>query len=240
LYYALPIIQSQITEAGVFTTANQDASTSSDKNFKELQRSFKTAAHEALDEMFKVMESKLTSFKEWTANDVYKEHQSLLVNSTAIFNKHYNVFNSRQTFLAMKPELETVEFQYIKSFVGADLLKAIKKPQTVDERIEVKTLLQKSIVCFTVAKIMQNGLFVLGPEGMHVRFDVLPYEMVKGVTTTSRTETQKNKITEAEQFLKLALEIITENTDKFEEYIIPEESDKETPSIIKTKGITML
>lgn len=240
LYYALPIINSQITEAGVFNSVNQDVNTSSDKNYKELQRSFKKSAHEAIDEMFKVMESNLTDFTEWTENDVYKEHQSLLVNSTAIFNKHYNIFNSRQTFLALKPELETVEFQYIKSVIGVDLLKAIKTPQTSDNRKEVKELLQKSIVCFAVAKIMQNGLFVLGALGMHVRFDVLPYEMVKGVSTTSREETQKNKITEAEQFLKLALEIITENPSDFEEYVIAEEDETETPGIIRTKGITLL
>jgi hypothetical protein len=240
MYYALPIVNSQITEAGVFNSTNQDVNTASDKNFKELQRSFKRAAHEALDEMFKVMESNLSDFTEWTTNEVYKEHQSLLVNSTAIFDKHYTIFNSRQTFLALKAEIKIVEFQYIKSVIGADLLEAIKAPQTNENRKEAKELLQQSIVCFTVAKVMQNGLFVLDATGMSARFDVLPYEKIKGVSNNHVTETQKNKIAEAEQFLKLALAVITENTDDFTEYTAPEEIDVKQQSIIKTKSITML
>ena len=240
LYYALPIINSQITEAGVFNSVNADSNTASDKNFKELQRTFKRSAHEALDEMFKVMESNLSDFTEWTANVVYTEHQSLLVNSTEVFNKHYNIFNSRQTFLAVKPEIKIVEFQYIKSVIGADLLKALKDPQTNENRIDAKTFLQQSIVCFTIAKVMQNGLFVLGAEAMHVRFDVLPYEMVKGISNDNAKESQKNKISEAEQFLKLALEIITENAIDFAEYTAPEEISVNAQPIIKTKGVTML
>jgi hypothetical protein len=240
MYYALPIINSQITEAGVFYSVNQDVKTSSDKSFKELQRSFKTAAHEALDEMFKVMESNLSDFTAWTENDVYKEHQSLLVNSTEIFNKHYNIFNSRQTFLALKAEIKIVEFQYIKAVIGAELLKEIKNPQTNENRKEAKELLQQSIVCFTIAKIMQNGLFILGALGMHVRFDVLPYEMVKGITNENAKESQKNKISEAEQFLKLALQVVTDNAIDFDEYTAPEETSVNAQPIIKTKGITML
>jgi hypothetical protein len=240
MYYALPIINSQITQAGVFNLVNQDVSTASDKSFKELQRSFKTAAHEALDEMFKVMESNLSDFTAWTENDVYKEHQSLLVNSTEIFNKHYNIFNSRQTFLALKAEIKIVEFQYIKAVIGAELLKEIKNPQTNENRKEAKELLQQSIVCFTIAKIMQNGLFILGALGMHVRFDVLPYEMVKGITNENAKESQKNKISEAEQFLKLALQVVTDNAIDFDEYTAPEETSVNAQPIIKTKGITML
>ena len=240
LYYALPILKTQITEAGIFTSQQESVATASDKDFKELQRSFKRTAHEALDELFIVMETYPDNFTEFITSDVYKIYASTLVNNTATFNKHYHIFNSRQTFMALKPEIETAQRQYLKAVIGKDLLTALQTKQTNDNRKEVKTLLQKSLVCFTIAKILENGLFRIEPAGISARFDVLPYEKITSVSSDHLKQSQLNKITEAEQILKDALEIITANPADFAEYTAPEESENASENIIVTKGLTML
>lgn len=242
MYYALPILKAQVSENGIVVADSEYTSQASDKDFKELQRSFKTAGHEALDEMFKVMEQNKSEFSAWTDSDEYKEYNSLLVNTTSIFQKHYNIQHSRQTFMALLPEIKIVEKQYIRSVIGSDLLTALKTDQTEDKRKEVKSLLQQAIVCYTIAKTLTNGLFKLSESGIHIRFDVLPYEKVYDSKTVSEfiVESRKNKITEAEQLLAEAVQVIQENSTDFSEYTMPEESDSDDPITHNTKSITLL
>ena len=241
MYRALPGLAVQITEAGIFAASNTDAQQASDKQFKELQRSYKKQAHETLDEMLKVMEGSLSKFEAWATDAAYKKYTSLLVNSTAIFNDYYNIFDSRQTFMAMLPEISIVENQFIEAPIQTELLEALKTTQTVEERIAVKTLLQKAIVCFTVSKVVENGLFILSAEGIQVRFDVLPYENVNSQLKLSEflKHTKINKVAEGEQFLKKAVAIITENLDKFEEYTVPEDVTPKS-TVHYSKGITLI
>lgn len=241
MYRALPSLSVQITEAGIFSASNADSQQASDKQFKELQRSHKKQAHEALDEMLKIMEATPLKFTEWTADDSYKKYTNLLVNSTAVFNEYYNIFDSRQTFMAMRPEISIAEYQYLEAPIQANLLLALKAKQTVAERIEVKKLLQQSIVCFTVSKVVENGLFVLGAEGIFVRFDVLPYENLNSNLKINDflKSTKQNKIAEGEQFLKKALIIITANPTKFEEYTAPQATTAKK-TVYTTPGITLL
>lgn len=242
VYYALPILRAQVSEGGIFNAQSDLAKIATDKDFKELQRSFKSAAHEALDEMFKVMESDLTKFSAWTSDDSYKDYTSLLVNSTSVFQKYYNINNSRQTFLALVPEIKVVEPQFIEAPIGKELLKALKEVQTSEKRKEAKSLLQQSIVSFTLAKVLTNGLFRLDPDGIHVRFDVLPYEKIHANQNISEfiSESRKNKASEGEQFLKKALKIVQDNPSDFSEYTAPVESDNTDTITHNTKSITLL
>jgi len=243
MYRALPTMAVQITEAGIFSASNSDVQQANDKQYKELLRSFKKQAHETLDEMLKVMETYPDKFGAWTADDSYKKYTSLLVNSTAIFNEHYTIFDSRQTFMAMLPEISIVESQFIKAPIQEALLTALKTKQTVVERIKAKVLLQKAIVSFTISKVVENGLFVLDAQGIHVRFDVLPYEKVNSNVNLKINDflvhTKKNKVIEGEQFLKQALEIIEENPTLFTEYVVPTE-EEEKAITYKTPGITLM
>lgn len=240
LYIALPILKTQISETGIYNASSENVSLATDKDFKELQRSFKTQGHEALDELFKVMEANLGSFTEWTNNDVYKSFNNTLVKTTQDFNSFYHIFNSRQTFLALKPEIVTVENQYIKAVIGAELLTALRDTQTNENRKSAKQLLQASIVAFTIAKVVQNGLFRLTAEGITMRFSMLPFEKPYMVKNEFLNETQKNKIAEAEQYLKEALAVVTTNPGDFTEYTAPEATETNISTVINTDSITMI
>jgi hypothetical protein len=242
MYKALPFLSIQITEGGIFAASTGDAQQITDKQYKELLRAQKKQAHETLDQMLQFMEANLDKFTQWSSDPAYTDYASLLVNTTAIFNKHYNIFNSRQTFMALKPELSTVENQFIEPVIQSALLEALKNTQDNNNRKIVKQLLQKAIVNFTVSKVMENGLFVLDAQGIYVRFDVLPYEMLQSNATNKINDfiinTKKNKITEAEQYLKKAIEVITNNPDDFEEYTAPEETETKS-TVYSTQSITL-
>lgn len=243
MYLALPTLAVQITAAGIFAASNSEAQQSTPAQFKELQRSTKKQGLETVDAMLQVMEETPGKFAEWTADDSYKSFANFLVTNTATFNKHYYIFNSRQTFVALRPEMAIAEKQFIEAAVQKALLVELKKTQTVDERKEAKELLQQAVVCFTISKVVENGLFVLDASGIHVRFDVLPYEKVNSNVNIKINDflvrTRKNKVSEGEQFLKQAMAIVTANPTEFSEYEVPEETTaKET--VYVTKGVTLL
>lgn len=239
-YLNLPIGAVQINDSGIHVVDNEHSKPATDKQFKELQRSFKKSAHEALDELLEVMEQSADKFLPWFNSSGYTIYKELLVNKTSIFNKYFYIFNSRQTFIAMRPTLKVVEDQFISPVIGADLLIALKTNQTIAERQQVKQLLQQSIVAFTIMKTVDNGMFVLDAKGLHMRFDVLPYEKITNniKTTDFLVHTKKSKQVEGEEYLKIAKKIIEENADKFPEYKI-----KPTPDHVKltnTKSIVGL
>lgn len=238
-YLYLPIGAVQISDAGILVVESDKAKQASDKRFKELQRSFKKSAHEALDDLLDFMEQSADKFLDWFNSDYYTVYKELLVNKASIFNKWYYIFNSRQTFVAMMPTIRIVEDQFIKSVIGRELLEDLKSNQTIQERKEVKEYLQQAIVAFTVMKTVDNGMFVLDARGMHMKFDVLPYE--KSVTNVNLKvndfliRTKRNKQVAGEEYLKMAKEIILENPALFPEFKI--KPVRKNLKITVTKGI---
>lgn len=244
-YLGLPVLSVQVSSAGIFVPESDNTKPISDKQFKELQRSFKSAGHEAIDELLDFMETNKDDFSSWTADDSYTEFKELLVYNTTTFQKEYNINNSRLTFLALVPNIKIVEDQYISGPVQSSLLKALKDPQTEQLRKDVKALLKKSIVAYTIHKTMDNGMFIVDASGIHLRFDVLPYEKVSTNINLKINDfiinTKENKLSEGEEYLKQAMEIIsdTDNATVFSEYTVPTESvDK--ADLVKTKGIVGL
>ena len=238
-YIYLPISAVQISDNGIHVVDNENTKAASDKQFKELQRSFKKSAHQTLDELLEFMEQSADKFTAWFSSENYTVYKQLLVNKTATFNTYYHIFNSRQTFVAMCPTIKIVEDQFIAPVIGANLLSNLKNNQTVEKRKEVKKILQQSIVAFTIMKTLDNGMFILDAKGIHMRFDILPYEKQIGFSQFKNNDflihTKASKQTQGEEYLKIALKIIENNTDKFSEYTI-----KETPKHIKltnTKSI---
>lgn len=225
-YLYLPIGAVQVTDAGIFVASSQDAQPISDKQFKELQRSFLKASHELLDDLLEVMEESPDKFTEFFNSKQYTSIiSSLLVNKTSVFNKYYYIFNSRQTFLAIRPTIETVEDQFITPTIGDLTLDSLKSDVTGSEQKMVKELLQKAIVAFAIMKVVNNGMFVLDAQGIHMKFDVLPYE--KNVTNVNLKvndfliHTQNSKQNEGEEYLKKALKVIQDNPTVFTDYVAP-------------------
>lgn len=238
-YLNLPIGAVQISDSGIHVADHEGARAASDKQFKELQRSFLRASHEALDELLEFMEESPDKFPIWVNSDQFSVYKDLLVHKTKVFNTYHHIFNSRQTFMALRPTIITVEDQYISPAIGRELLDALKSDQTVSERKQVKKYLQQSIVAFTVMKTVNDGMFVMDAKGMHMRFDELPYE--KTVTNINLKvnefllRTKDSKENEGIEYLRLAQKLIEANPDKFEEF--QAKASKASVNIYKGKGI---
>ncbi|MGK4567847.1 hypothetical protein [Flavobacterium sp. 3HN19-14] len=129
--------------------------------------------------LLKVLETTPDAFPDWQAN--YSTiNADLLVSSTATFDKYYNIFESRQTFLALIPTIRQVEDQYINTFLCSELIEHLKSTSISEpSQKQVKVFLQKAVVAFTISKIYDEGLFLLDASGLRLKYDTLPYEQAK-------------------------------------------------------------
>ena len=165
----------------------------------------------------------------------------MLVNNTSEFQEHYNIFDSRQTFLQLVPELKIVEQQYIIPGITKTTLNELKTATSTDATfLEVKKLVSKAMVLYTVAKNLGSGQFYQSANGFELRFDILDYErnFADNKTLNSHTQEQKKqKENEAKEFLKVALTTIKENATLFS-YVANEVASKQP--FVNGKGAVLI
>jgi hypothetical protein len=184
----------------------------------DIRRELLRSGHESMDLLLVILEANPTIFPEWTAKfgAINKE---LLLHSTAEFQNSYNIFESRQTFLALLPSIRQVEDQYINTFLCPELLTALKSNPTEDNVLKLKEHLQKAIVHFTIAKVYDEGIFNLDASGIKLKFDTLPNETAKAVdygkAVDQLNRAIKKNIDNGTNYMNLAKQLITDNPTSF-------------------------
>lgn len=206
----------------------------------DIRRELLRSGHESMDLLLTILESNPGVFTEWT-NKFGSVNKELLVHNTSEFQKTYNIFDSRQTFLALVPSIRQVEDQYINSLLCQELLNALKANPTGNV-LKLKEHLQKAVVHFTIAKVYDEGIFHLDASGIKLKFDMLPNETVKAVDYGKAVDqinrAVKKNIESGTNYIKLAKQLITDNPSSFTQCDNP--LMVKTPSKFKvynTKGV---
>ncbi|SEC46638.1 hypothetical protein SAMN04489761_3072 [Tenacibaculum sp. MAR_2009_124] len=229
----------QITSGGINRVAPRNQESASTNDIRDLQRYYKKAGLIALDNLFELMEDNEQLFEPWKNSKQYTKFKSLLVNSTQDFQEHYNIFDSRQTFVSLSNELETVEYQYIIPIITEGVLKDLKRSTIENEVVQdVKKYVSKAIVFYTVSKTLGSGMYFQESEGFKLRFDLLDYERQYSSKSTlnEHIKTQiKQKQEEAHNFLKLAKNLIQDDSELFPSYT-PKQNQAPSP-FINGKGV---
>ncbi len=228
MYIYIPIGAIMFDGSGMSNAKSDQREPISWQQQNDIQRRMLTAGHTAMDLLLELMEKNKALFPDWAGSEYYTESKELIVNNTGVFNKYYHIFNSRQTYLALKPSLRQVEDQYLSSFLCSALVEHLKETDPTGIKKELKTTLQKAIVAFTVAKVASEGLFVINPTGMKLQFNQLPNDKVQPVDYAFLDKTAKAQLSNGQNYLKLVRTLITENIGDFDQCtdpIIPTENN---------------
>jgi hypothetical protein len=184
----------------------------------DIRRELLRSGHESMDLLLAILEANPDIFTDWTAKFGSK-NKELLVHNTEEFQKCYNIFDSRQTFLALIPAIRQVEDQYINSFLCPELLDELKTNVTETHVIKLKRYLQKAIVHFTIAKVYDEGIFNLDASGIKLKFDTLPNETAKvidyGKPVDQLNRAIKKNIDNGGNYMGLAKQLILDNLTLF-------------------------
>lgn len=214
-----PYTSVQMSASGMSNIVSEQRKSIDMFQLNDIRRELLRSGHESMDLLLTQLESNPLVFKDWTANygTINKE---LLVHNTAIFQKYYNIFNSRQTFLALIPSVRQIEDQYIYTMLCPELVKHLKiEKKFTPNEIFLKEYLQKAIVSFTIAKVYDEGLFEITASGVRLKFDTLPYEQSRiidyGKGADLMAKTVIKLINNGTQYLQMAKDIIIENLVEF-------------------------
>lgn len=238
MFNYLPVGAISVNSGGVSIVKPNNQENATKTDMRDALRLYKKKGYKALDNALMIFDKNEDKFLAWKSSEQYTKFKDVLVNSTAAFQEHYNIFNSRQTFMHLVPELKIVEQQYLIPGITLATLQELKTSDSTDATfLEVKNLVTKAAVLYTVSKNLGSGLFYQSSNGFELRFDILDYErnFTNEKEITSQIERQrKEKQNEARSFLKVALNTIKANPVLFN-YTTPEVTSVQT--FINGKGI---
>ena len=190
----------------------------------DIRRELLRSGHESMDLLLAILEKNPSIFTDYTTN-FSTQNTKLLVHNTSEFQKWFNIFESRQTFLALMPSIVQVEDQYINSYFSKELIAAIKLPLTDENQQKLKEYCQKAIVAFTIAKVYDEGIFMLDASNLRLKVDVLPNERITAIDTTKKPEQTQSAISKNIQngtnYLLMAKQLILDYPDSFSDFTNP-------------------
>lgn len=202
-YLYTPYISVSMDSSGMYVVKTDQRAPISTTQLNDIRRELLRSGHEAMDELLEVLEVNADVFPYWH-NHYSTIYRDSLVYSTSEFNKYFNILNSRQTFLSLKPSIINIEDKVIKTSFIQDYLESLKGTVTGDNKL-IKEFLQKAIVHGTIAKVYSEGVYEITPSSIVLKFDLLDYERKQVATLT---EQMKNAIyshtDDMNNYLKLA------------------------------------
>lgn len=222
MFIYFPLLQIDIDSSGASVPNNDNKKAAEWWQIKDARRELLRSGHEAMDLLLEILEKNPVVFTDY-ATDYSTINNELLVNKASVFSKYYNIFDSRQTFLAILPTLRVVQDQYITTFISSDLLVALKSTVT-GVKLELKNNIQKAMVAFCIAKICNNGLFILDDRGLRIDFENLMdgrREQPSGKSILQIEKLASEQIANGTQYLKQSKLLIENNPFEFANFINP-------------------
>jgi hypothetical protein len=219
----LPYASVMMDSSGISVVNSEQRKNAEWWQLKDIRRELLRSGHESMDLLLAILEKHPDIFILW--HDQFSTiNNELLVHNAVDFSKYFNIFESRQTYLALQPTIRQVEDQYIHTMLCYELVIALKSEVTGNLKY-LKINLQKAIVAFTVAKVAEVGLFLLDENGLRVNFETMVDGRKEGVNYGKSAEQVAKLVCEqtnnGTQYLLLAKQIILDNVLDFSEFTNP-------------------
>lgn len=232
MFLYFPLLQIELDSSGASVPQNENRKSAEWWQIKDARRELLRSGHESMDLLLAFLEKNPSVFTDYTEN--YSAiNNELIVNNATDFSKYYTIFNSRQTFLALMPTIRVVQDQYIKTMLCSELVADLKKTAT-EKLAELQVEIRKAIVAFTIAKVCNNGLFILDDRGLRLDFENYSDGRRESIQNGKSAEQIKSladeQIANGTQYLQIAKEIILENPNTFSQYTSPLKNSETTGS----------
>lgn len=168
LYHFMPSQYSILSSGGDRTTSTEQAERSPLWAFRQKREAYLTKGMRAIDALYLFLEA--NAFPDWVSSSAYTEFKQYIINTTSEFNQFVRIADSRNTFLAVLPDMANVETNTISDAVTEDLLTDLKTKYNAntlnaDEK-QVYKLLQNATANFAMARAANKLTFKFTPEGI--------------------------------------------------------------------------
>lgn len=215
LFIYVPMGSIMFDSSGMSNADNDKRTPITWQQANDIRRGMLTAGHTAMDLLLSHLEEYKDLFPEWRDSQYYTQTKELLVNSTRVFDMAYHIYDSRQTYLALIPSMRQVEDKYIDTLLCPELISHLKEQEYEGVKGKVKTYLQKAVVAFTVAKVANEGFFLISGSGLRLKFDSLSTDRVQPVDAAFLKSTTEAQEANGRNYLSLAKKLIIDNPAEF-------------------------
>ena len=227
------------TNYGIVHTELQEVKQSEWAEKRDLHRSFIRDGNQALDDALREMEYYLDCFPHWRKSPSFTVLNESFNKHTGDFQKWFNIGNSRQTFLALKPAIREIKERYFLPMLGEGTIELIKAKTTNTVIYRALELCQKAEVALTIANATKTGIFEIEEAGMFLSRESLPWERSKKHLASNKFDQLSDQKQRAgEEYLKKLKRLISENLTLFPNYEFKPNSLK-TKLIKKRSGLAI-
>lgn len=211
LLLSLPSLKLRINNSGIFTTETTNSRPSEWWEIRDLHRNLRNIASGSIDDALEIMEEDPGTYPLFIQSPNYTVIKGVIVTRAGIFQKYFNITNSRLTYLGLLPYLRECIDQYLAPWMG-DCLNDI--PDT-DQGKKLRELLQKALVALTVAKAAETGSFSFENDTLVVKWEQLPWEKSEKVSKENLNDLKSSRLNAGLHYLSQAKKLISENPADF-------------------------
>lgn len=229
----LPLASVQVSDSGIAVQQGDNFKAADWWQIRDLRKSFLEAGFNAIDEALKIMEANEADFSPWETTEGYTIFKELFVKRAETFNRWFNINNSSQTFLALRPYLLESHHQYFTANLNAATIATINAAVATTHS-QVLELLQAAQVNYAVVKAVNSGAFDLSSNGLQPRLSELPNSKTNTYDENQVQRIKSERLTAAEEYYKKAISIILANPTDFTDYEIKETATFIVPTNTKS------
>lgn len=223
-----------IDDAGIHVLKNDNYSPASQFRVEDLKESVATAGFDALDNLLEFLEENKDEFPDWTASDSYTIFHELMLSTAKEFSKHYNINNSRRTFLAIRHIIKHVQETFVKKVLGDELYDEIieQLEGSTDDLTELNATLLRYIHPAIAYLTIADATIELPLEfrGNGIIINAMDSTMENALTRTPAENTRLQTICakakeKGSDYLKRLDTWLKANADDYPLYVVPDETD---------------
>ena len=212
------IISTNISDVGVSAEVDKE-----NRLFRyqeeNIKRSLKEEGFNYLDNILEYLEENANSFPEFNDSQYKLSNVDSLIRNTSMFNKCYNIDNSRLVFLKMQQYIRDVELIELQHRLGSDFYKVLL---TADENELRYSSIMPAIRLFVVYYAVAEGIGELHklPTEKGLLFETTSMEdvQVSPVYQNQIMETRARCIERANQHLAFVIYVLKNHPSDFPEY----------------------
>lgn len=167
------IKQISYSDSGLQRREDAESKTAYQYQKNDLQRYFLTRGYNAIETMLEYLENNTATFTTWVNSPAYTISKTLLINSATEFSKHYDIKNSRRTFLSLQHIISNVETFEIEDVISTDLFDEIKGQilsgtLSEDNTILLDKYVNKALAYLSISKALTEFVVNIDHSGIYI------------------------------------------------------------------------
>ena len=186
---------------------------------ENIKRTLKEEGFNYLDSILEFLEANATTFTEFSQSGHVLNSQQSLIRNTQMFDRYYNIENSRLVFLKMRHYMRDVELIELQHRLGVEFYKELLAADESDPKYAaILPYLRMYVVYLSVAEGI--GELHKLPTEKGLLFETSSMEGVTDspITRAQMAETRTRFAQRAEQYLAAAIAHIKANSDNYPNY----------------------